>query len=183
MSINKNLEELKKVDLRKAWNHEADDFTTWLAQEENLSLLSDEEIPGWTFAYSRPADCHTPREIVDRINYGTPLGISGDYDNNVQYEECIGTTTDTKVIATDQENAQLKYTKKITDVNLFDATFKEALISKLASDLAMPLKGKLDLQQAWARGFQAILDTAKRINANKDNRPAKPKSTIVSSRR
>ena len=42
MSTNKNLGELKKVDLRKAWNHEANDFTTWLAQEENLSLLSDE---------------------------------------------------------------------------------------------------------------------------------------------
>lgn len=33
---------LKKVDLREAWKHEAHDFTKWLAQEENLSLLSDE---------------------------------------------------------------------------------------------------------------------------------------------
>lgn len=33
---------LKKVDLRKAWSHEAYDFTKWLAQEENLILLSDE---------------------------------------------------------------------------------------------------------------------------------------------
>lgn len=40
--MNKNLSRLTKVDLRKAWNHEALDFTTWLAQEENLSLLSEE---------------------------------------------------------------------------------------------------------------------------------------------
>jgi len=33
---------LKKVDLRKAWNHEAYDFTNWLAKEDNLTLLSDE---------------------------------------------------------------------------------------------------------------------------------------------
>ncbi len=33
---------LQKIDLRKAWKHEALDFTNWLAGEENLSLLSDE---------------------------------------------------------------------------------------------------------------------------------------------
>jgi len=38
----KMLGKLQKVDLRKAWKHEALDFTNWLAEEENLSLLSDE---------------------------------------------------------------------------------------------------------------------------------------------
>lgn len=33
---------LKKIDLREAWKHEANDFTKWLALEENLSLLADE---------------------------------------------------------------------------------------------------------------------------------------------
>ncbi|MBP3573484.1 MAG: hypothetical protein J6J71_02630 [Prevotella sp.] len=28
-------------DLRSVWSHEANDFTKWLAQEENLTLLSD----------------------------------------------------------------------------------------------------------------------------------------------
>lgn len=36
------LSRLKKVDLRKVWKHEAYDFTTWLAEEENIELLSDE---------------------------------------------------------------------------------------------------------------------------------------------
>ena len=37
-----NLDSIKKVELRKAWKHEALDFTNWLAEEENLRLLSDE---------------------------------------------------------------------------------------------------------------------------------------------
>lgn len=37
-----NLGKIMKVELRKAWNHEASDFTNWLAEEENLRLLSDE---------------------------------------------------------------------------------------------------------------------------------------------
>jgi NADH:ubiquinone oxidoreductase subunit C len=37
-----NISKIKQIDLRKAWKHEANDFTNWLAEEENLSLLSDE---------------------------------------------------------------------------------------------------------------------------------------------
>lgn len=37
-----SLGELKKIDLRKQWPHEAIDFTRWLAKEENIVLLADE---------------------------------------------------------------------------------------------------------------------------------------------
>lgn len=32
---------IRITDLRSVWSHEANDFTKWLAQEENLTLLSD----------------------------------------------------------------------------------------------------------------------------------------------
>lgn len=38
----KPLAKLQKVDLRDVWGHEALGFTNWLAQEENLALLSEE---------------------------------------------------------------------------------------------------------------------------------------------
>lgn len=40
--MEQKLAKIIKVDLRKAWNHEAHHFTQWLSEEENLSLLGDE---------------------------------------------------------------------------------------------------------------------------------------------
>jgi len=39
--MKKNLAKLQKIDLRDVWNSEPD-FTSWLAQKENLDLLSEE---------------------------------------------------------------------------------------------------------------------------------------------
>jgi len=36
------LSRITKIELREQWKHEASDFTNWLAEEENLQLLSDE---------------------------------------------------------------------------------------------------------------------------------------------
>ncbi|PIZ45991.1 DUF4268 domain-containing protein [candidate division WWE3 bacterium CG_4_9_14_3_um_filter_41_6] len=40
--MNINLSKLNRVNLRDVWGHEAIDFTSWLAQQENLDALSEE---------------------------------------------------------------------------------------------------------------------------------------------
>ena len=37
----RSLSKLERVPLREAWKHEANDFTPWLAQEDNLNMLAD----------------------------------------------------------------------------------------------------------------------------------------------
>jgi hypothetical protein len=41
MSLKKNLGKLVPVSLREAWKHEANDFTPWLAETDNLNALAD----------------------------------------------------------------------------------------------------------------------------------------------
>jgi len=40
--MKKNLSKLKEVPLREVWGHEAADFSQWLSQQENLSILGEE---------------------------------------------------------------------------------------------------------------------------------------------
>ena len=39
--MKKLLSKLERVPLREAWKHEANDFTPWLAEEDNLNTLAD----------------------------------------------------------------------------------------------------------------------------------------------
>jgi hypothetical protein len=39
--MKKPLSKLERVPLRESWKHEANDFTPWLAQEDNLNTLAD----------------------------------------------------------------------------------------------------------------------------------------------
>jgi hypothetical protein len=39
--MKKPLSKLERVPLREAWKHEANDFTPWLAEENNLNTLAD----------------------------------------------------------------------------------------------------------------------------------------------
>lgn len=41
MTSKKTLSKLEKVPLREAWKHEANDFTPWLAETDNLNALAD----------------------------------------------------------------------------------------------------------------------------------------------
>jgi len=41
MATRKRLSKLERVPLREAWRHEANDFTPWLAEPENLQLLAE----------------------------------------------------------------------------------------------------------------------------------------------
>ena len=36
-----SLSKLERTPLREAWKHEANDFTPWLAEEDNLNTLAD----------------------------------------------------------------------------------------------------------------------------------------------
>ncbi len=111
------LSRLTKVQLREAWPHEASDFTSWLAEEENLQLLSDEiGIDTWHEQISRQVGKSTP---VGGLFMPVPTAqVDSEAANNWLIEQLskhpssrgsvlVGPKSDRQMIAGYLENSQM----------------------------------------------------------------------------
>lgn len=130
-----------------------------------LALL-DESYSGWNYAYQMPIDCACPRKIIDPTT-----AVRSDNPNMptippIKFESGVSSDLSHKVILTDQENAELLGTAKVTDPNLFSSAYVNALAWLLASDLAIPVKGKEALADRCYKMFMQAVATAEAQNAN-----------------
>jgi len=67
---------LKSIDLRSVWNHEAHDFTRWLANEENIAILSEElDIEIENIKPEESAGRYSVDIIADEVNTGKKIII------------------------------------------------------------------------------------------------------------
>jgi hypothetical protein len=130
-----------------------------------LSLKS-EEPEQWQYLYDHPNDCVTALYIIPPGATGI-VAQSGVTLTNVDVEhipfEIMLDSSDSKSIATNYKDAKLAYIKYVTDVKLFTPAFEEAVIWKLAHDLAIPLGGDSGkkYRDDAARAYQSVIEKAK----------------------
>ena len=121
--------------------------------------------PPWLFEYSYPADAIQVRYISPQpvSGYIGPIPIfSNDgsvYTAPVQGQQYPAVpfvvaidqdadANDINVVLTNQYQALVVYTRRITDPNIFSSQFTQALVAALAAKLAQALTGKLALSNA-----------------------------------
>lgn len=136
----------------------------------------------WLYEFAYPSDCLQFQQIVAGANPGTlggvPLttgpaniGVPNGYPGAIPWQEMTddvnGNTV--TVIACNFNPVQGRYTRSITDPTLFDNGFREALVGRLASKLAMPLGGNLQLAQAEIAKGEAAIIKARQQDANEAN--------------
>lgn len=142
----------------------------------NLALLSESPPPGFTYVYQLPSDCRNP---IDLVNPYAAADVPHNgvhwhgYGNEpIPYE--LETLSDgTQVIYTNLADAQLRYTKSVTDTTKFSAQFVDAVAWLLASYLAGPvIKGDTGMQvgQAMFKAYLVSLAQAKGNDANNRRR-------------
>jgi hypothetical protein len=121
-----------------------------------LALLSSVTPTGYDYAYAYPPDCLKAREIYNSVTGGEKIDF------------IINAAADgkSKMILTDEEDAILIHTMRITNTEVFDGTFKKALGYLLASELAWPITKKASIQGAMLEIYSSIISTAKAGNAS-----------------
>lgn len=147
----------------------------------SLALLKDatksppDNVPSpWLYEYQVPADCVQARYVMPIVGNQpavAPGATSMPYYVGPPVSFLISSDLDAqgnriKVILTNQAQAVLVYTARITDPSLFDGQFTLALSAYLAHRLTIPLSGDKQLSRD---NFQLADSTTKAARASNGN--------------
>ena len=170
---------------------------TWgfATKRVSLALLSETPPSEWSYVYDAPSDVLNFLAILDPAatdDYSAGLAqygnISGSYNYNVgiytpQPFAVETDSTGNQVIYTNQQNAQLRYSGRVTDTTTFGPLFIMALTKRLKAYLAGPVvkgaEGRAEAKAAMQE-FMVALAAAKESDANQHRqKPAQSVDWIV----
>lgn len=165
-----------------------------------LALFSGDPPPGWAYKYAYPVDCHAARVISDSRGMRSLLTnvfqqwdcYEGRYPDisrqNVPFKimsEADTPATRRRIIVTDMPQAYLFYTAKITDPNLFDPGFADALSWRIAAEIAAPFLGAPTgptVANTAGAQYRNAVATAKAQSLNESGQDYRPDSPAISAR-
>lgn len=156
-------EDVREAQVCKLRYKLARDFTLssfdWaFARREKQLPLSAETFSGWTYVYVQPSDCLTPRFIYNPA--------SKNEENAIPFEVAASASKNANLIVTDQEDAVLIYTAKITNTAMFTPDFCQALAWRLAGEIAIPLHSDINLAKEMKDNYRIALAGARAVSAN-----------------
>ena len=121
---------------------------------EMLALASATAPAEWDYAYQRPSDCLVMRYIID------PLGR---WTRRIRFEAAG------QEIYTDQPEARLAYTFRVTDPTFYPSLFVDLLARRLGADMVMTLSLDRNIRADEIRLYQQGLATAAASSANEQD--------------
>ena len=152
------------------------DFT-WPFATKIASLALVEESPSdeWDYSYAYPSDCLKIRRILSGVR-------NDDRASRVPYRIIAGDNQ--QLIYSDQEDAELEYTVRVTDTNRFSADFIMALSLRLASYIAPRVTGGDRFKQGEKalKMYMYEIELAKASAVNEEQPEELPESEFIQAR-
>lgn len=141
-----------------------------------LGRLSTLPAFGWSYAFTLPSDCERVVSVFDNAD-GTgvvPYKIESLLQADGSY---------INVVVSDATDIYLKYCRQITDPNLMTASFRQALILRMAKIFAISIAKSNPLLQALDAEYKDVYREARSIDGMEDWPDALPEGSWASSRR
>ena len=130
------------------------DFPWNFSTKTVAMAVADYKSPKWDYAYSYPIDCLKAREIV------------GDSVSDKIRFKVEQANDETLVILSNQSQAVLEYTAKVTNPMLFDAEFVIALSYFLASEMAEAMTGETSQEEKALKKYDRMIGKAEAADAS-----------------
>lgn len=129
-----------------------------------LSQLASAPAFGWAYQYQLPTDCLR----VLQLNA---------YEHRESRPPYV---VEQGKLLTDQDAANILYTSRVEDANLFDPLFIKALSIKLASDIVTPLTGSRSQAAELMQEFEGLLKNLASAQDSKEGRPKRKPAWVES---
>lgn len=125
----------------------------WSFATRRVKLAAEETAPTFGFlrAFPLPSD-HLHVWEVYESDQVTPLTIPWKVEEG-------------KILTDAASPLHVRYIRKVTNVPLFTALFVDALAARIASDIAIPITRKLDIQQRHFEIFLEKVEIAKTLDS------------------
>ncbi|WP_339053862.1 hypothetical protein [Arsenophonus endosymbiont of Crataerina pallida] len=121
--------------------------------------------PEWRYAYSYPNDCMKAIAIIrPGEKYSRP-------DQAINFQVGSDEAGTSKLIYCDQPKAWLHYVAKVTDVNMFDAIFIDALAWRLSAELARSLASNANIGNESFQLYQLAIENAAAHSLSESSEP------------
>jgi hypothetical protein len=145
----------------------------WGFAKRHLALSDVGSPPGnWSYRYSYPNDAIYAREILQTNTAGDPI----------KFEVALSDAYNARVILTDQKEAVLVYTYKVTNTLAFDPLFVNALTWRIAADIAMPLTRDQERLKAAYQMYQAGISQAQLFDVNESHEDLNREASWITGR-
>lgn len=126
-------------------------------------VLASTDVPtGYeeTYAYSYPSDCLMASKVHDGEGNESTFRV-------ILHEDSNGDKS--KLILTNLETANLTYTVRVTDPNIYDSQFIESFALRLAAELAWPITKDHNVEQNMYTKFNNSLPETEASNSSEGN--------------
>ena len=136
-----------------------EDHPWGFARKQDLLADLGDPPSGWLYQYAQPSDCLSIREIYQPIAGG----------DEIAYQKAADSALTQKTILTDQADAELIYTARVEDPNMFNSKFIGALAFFLGAKLAVPLTGNANLTAKLMTEYEKALTSASTADARQES--------------